>query len=308
MVLGKVGLTGASGMLGCHLNAALTEVGIDVVAVSRTARKNVSGWDLSLWLKDEDFDQLFQDSHAVIHAGAITQVTNNVNMDLIFDANVRSCLNLAQWALVRNIPLVYISGAIVYKNPYQLNQKESAETAWNDLGGNYGFSKLLAEDILLRFRQKGLKLILIRPSSIYGIGMNHKKMISRFLNLAIKDKLIELTPPVEDCIDFVHAADISAAVVTALKLECWETFNISSGKPVSIRDLAQSCVDVAGSGTISVLGKMSSNYKSSIKYSLDISKARDRLGWIPSIDIYRGLNMLLKNNYLASTSQQSKYD
>ena len=38
--------------------------------------------------------------------------------------------------------------------------------------------------------------------------------------------------------------------MAALKHECWETLNVSSGKPVSIVELAEACVAVAGSGRI----------------------------------------------------------
>jgi UDP-glucose 4-epimerase len=217
----------------------------------------------------------------------------------MFDANVRACLNLGQWALARGIPLVYISGAIVYADPCAPTQDESAEPGWSGLGGFYGFSKLLAEDVLTRLRQKGLKLSLLRPTSIYGHGLDGGKMVQRFLSIAAADGAIELSEPTEDRVDLVHAADVASVAVAVLARKCWDTLNVSSGNPVSIKALAQACVDVAGSGRISITGQTLPGYKPSVTYSLNISRAQERLGWTPAIDIHRGLGMLLREQYLA---------
>ena len=51
MVLNKIGITGATGMLGRHIRATLEEAGSQVVAVSRekdTIQK-VAGWNLKDW-------------------------------------------------------------------------------------------------------------------------------------------------------------------------------------------------------------------------------------------------------------------
>lgn len=287
-------------MLGRHLGAALTAAGGEVVAISRVASDGVAGWDLAEWMTHEEFDRLFPDVGAVVHAGAMVQPSGAVDEARMFDANVRSCLNLGQWALARGIPLVHISGAIVYADPGAPAQSETAATGWNGLGGFYGFSKLLADDLLLRLRQRGLKLALLRPTSIYGQGLDAGKMVRRFLSLAAADEVIELTAPVEDRVDLVHAADVAAAAVAALKQECWETLNISSGNPVSIRELAQACLDVAGSGRIAVTGQTPSGYRPAVQYSLDIGLARSRLGWTPAIDLRHGLGMLLHGKFMAN--------
>ncbi len=303
MVLGRIGLTGATGMLGRHLHAALDAEGAKVVAVSRASNGEVAGWDLAEWLESTDLDRLFPEVQAVVHAGAQVQPSGDVDQAHMFDANVRACLNLGQWALARGIPLAYISGAIVYADPCLPMQDESAELGWSGLGGFYGLSKLLAEDVLARLRPKGLKLALIRPTSIYGQGIGEEKMVRRFLSIAARDGVIELNEPTEDRVDLVHAADVASATVAVLVRECWDTLNVSSGNPVSIKTLAQACVDVAGSGRISVTGQTPPGYKPSVKFSLNISRAQERLGWTPGIGIHQGLEMLLREQYLADPRQ-----
>lgn len=293
MVLNKVGLTGSSGMLGRYLYAALQASGREVVAVSRSGAEGSAVWDLSEWLCMEKLDELFADVQAVVHAGAFVQPSGEVDEPRMFDANVRACLNLGQWAMSRDIPLLYISGAIVYADPRAPLQKESAPLGWSGLGGFYGFSKLLAEDVLMRLRQQGLKLCALRSTSIYGHGIGADKMVPRFLATAARNEVIEVSQPVEDRVDIIHAADVADAALAALKKECWETLNVSSGNPVSIIELAEACVAVAGQGRIEIKGKKPELYKTSVTYSLDISRAAELIDWRPRIDLHRGLAMLM---------------
>lgn len=298
MVLGRVGLTGATGMLGHHLQAALHLAGADVISVSRTFKDGVVGWDLAKWLQYEEFDKLFSGVRAIVHAGALVQYSREVDHSSIYDANVRACLNLGQWALSRDIPLVHISGAIVYANPFLPIQDESAPLGWSGLGGFYGLSKLLAEDVLLRLRQQGLKLAVLRPTSIYGHGMDERKIVRRFLSLASANSVIELIEPIEDRVDLIHAADVARAVVAVLRCKFWDTLNLASGEPISIKVLAETCLEVSGCGQIGITGHAPSDYRPKVTYSLDIARAEECLGWTPVIGINRGMKMLLNKQYL----------
>ena len=61
-------------------------------------------------LNTKNFDDLFPKVQLVVHAGAITNSSFKSQPDkCLFHLNVLSCFNLGQWALERNIPLVYIS-------------------------------------------------------------------------------------------------------------------------------------------------------------------------------------------------------
>ena len=304
MVLNRIGLTGSTGMLGRHLQAALEKTGAVVVSVSRTAAASyVSAcWDLAEWLPLEKLDALFAGVQAVIHAGAMVQQSGHVDKARMFDANVRACLNLGEWAISRNVPVIYISGAIVYADTLAPEQKEDAPLGGSGLGGFYGFSKLLAEDVLLRLHQQGLKLAVVRPTSIYGFGITADKMVRRFLAIAEAGGVINLTQPVHDRIDLVHAADVSCAVVAILNSNCWDIFNLSSGSPISIKELATECISLTGRGSISISGETPLGYKPQSRYSLNSEWATSRLGWLPEIDIQQGMNMLLQGRVLGPSS------
>ena len=297
MVLNKVGLTGATGMLGRHIRTTLEKAGAQVVSVSRKndSIKEVVGWDLKDWQSLKDLDLIFKNVQVVVHAGAMLPDRQALyNEGASFNANIRSSLNLGLWAMERQVPIIFISGAIVYKDKRKTNLSENEELGWNELGGFYGFSKLLAENALRYLRPNGLKLAVIRPSSIYGFGLHENKMVSSFLNMAKADETIHLRPPVDDKIDFIHAADVSLAILAILKKNAWDTFNIASGTLLSVKELAEACVSVLGRGSIDISKENPPDRDSINRFALNNKHAESSLEWQPSFSIEQGLKMMLK--------------
>jgi nucleoside-diphosphate-sugar epimerase len=297
MVLNKIGLTGATGMLGRHVRAALEKAGAKVVAVNRISASGseVAGWDLADWRSSVELDALFSDVQAVVHVGAmVPRKSGLIDEGRMFDANVRACLNLGQWAISRDVPIVHISGAIVYAEPDREVLTENATLGWSGLGGFYGFSKLLAEDVFERLRRQSLKLAIVRPTSIYGYGLSADKMISHFLATAREGGTIELTPPVHDRVDFIHAADVAIAILAILKAESWDSFNIASGCAVSIKELAEACVSVTGRGSVLINISESQTRDPITRFVLDTDRARNHLGWNPQFDIKQGLRLMFQ--------------
>jgi len=299
MVLNKIGLTGAAGMLGHHLRTALEERGIQVVALSRKSEpvKKIIGWNLKDWQSLEYLDSIFEGVQAVVHAGAMLPDKSKLSSeDLMFNINVRSCINLGLWAIKRQVPIVFVSSSCVYRYPEKINLEESAELGWNELGGFYGFSKLQAEDALMRLCSNGLRLAIIRPSAIYGLGLPENKLVSSFLHMARAGKIISLTQPVNDRINFVHATDVSLAILAILKMGAWDIFNIASDYLLSVKGLAEACVSVVGNGDVSVDKEHPLERAPINRFGLNTERAKSCLGWQPSISIKQGLEMILKED------------
>ena len=286
-------------MLGRHINALLEEHNYDVINLSRREDEGVDFvWNLCDWKSNDFFDLAFSNVEAIIHAGALVDPNGAECKGKIYDANIRSCFNIGEWARLRNIPIIYISGAIVYKNIFKNLQKENGRLGWNGYGNFYGYSKLLAEDVLMRLKEKGLNISILRPTSIYGIGMPSNSIVSKYLYQAISDNTIEIAEPVHNKIDFVHAYDVATSVLATLESKKKSgIYNISSGHPISIKKLAESCIKVAGKGNIKISGELPVDFEPSCRFSLDIENAFNDLNWEPKINIILGLDMM-KNNFL----------
>ena len=302
MVLKKIGLTGASGMVGRHLINLMLKGNISGQLTSRRVPDQPiepfswQHWDLCQWKVPQELDQLFPDIQAIIHAGAWVPNERNLSTNKdAHDANVRSCLALAEWTTLKEIPLIFISGAIVYENPYQLNIKEASSYTKGGFGGFYGYSKYLSEQTLEYFRGNGLKLGILRPSSIFGYGMSHEKMIAKFLLMAANDQTIELHPPFNEKINLIHADDVSRALLKMLEKEAWDVLNISAQSEVSVEEIAQTCVRIVDRGRVKLVDSSSSEKTLSparIRYNLSCQKSREQLAFVPQLSFGQGLTKM----------------
>ena len=299
MVLRKVALTGASGMVGRHVIKILARRGIVCMASSR--RKPVflppqsawTAWDLSRWKMDQELDEIFPGVQALLHIGAYVPKLREDHDDLqsLFDVNVRSCLCLAKWATKRYIPFLYLSGATVYANTEKRDIKESDEKTQGGFGRFYGYCKLISEKTLQYFVKDGLKLSLLRPTSIYGFGLPEGKMITKFLQCAARNGTIELQPPVGNKINLIHALDVAIAAVQVLENEAWGTFNIAGESAHSILDIAKTCVEVVGKGQIKIL-KTEKIEKSIMRFDLNSNAARRAFGFSETLNFQEGIRKM----------------
>lgn len=287
MLPSAIALTGPNGMTGRHVRSLMERRGIHCIAVDRAA------WDLREWREPEALDRIFAGAQAVVHVGALVPAPGSTPpaKDL-FDANVRACLCLGEWARARDLPVVYISGATAYADPTRARIVESDETTARTTGGFYGCSKYLGEMVLDNLRGEGLRLCVLRPSSIYGTGMHPAKMIANFLHRAASGETITLTPPVEDRVNLVHAADVAAAALAALDREAWDTFNVAGEAPVSMREIAEASVAVAGKGRVAIAAEAASR-KPTLRFDLNCDKAATVIGYRPGVTLREGLARML---------------
>jgi nucleoside-diphosphate-sugar epimerase len=95
--------------------------------------------------------------------------------------------------------------------------------------------------------------------------------------------------------DFVHVSDVAEAIWLALhKPDVGGVFNVSSGKPVGIKQLAEMMSELAGAEYSALVFERSR--EGDIRCSQgDFSKAEAVLGYKPRIELRDGLGMLLED-------------
>lgn len=291
----KIALTGISGLVGRHILQQCSVDGIICVTSSRTQPENLSPatwhqWDLSQWKKSQDLDLIYPDVEGIFHIGAYIPENLNGRLDRksLFDINVRSCACLAAWASERQIPLLYLSSPTVYADVYKRRIKENDEKTTLDLKNYYTASKLLAETTLMMHTQGDLKLCILRPSSIYGYGLPDSKMLARFIHRAANNETIELYPPVNEKVNFIHALDVARALLAALHHKAWGVFNIAGSRSHSIVEVAKTSIRVVGQGQVAVI---SQNHKAipKTRFDLDCKAAKRAFGYTSTIGLTDGL-------------------
>jgi len=279
-------VTGANGMVGRHMMALLKDQETPAIGFTR------QDWDLSKWKSIAELDNLFGDVQAVFHFGAHLPRSSidhdNQQTQLIFDTNIRSCLNISEWAILRDVPVVFLSGAVVYENPNGLRISEDAPKVINGFGGFYGYSKLMAESIINHFVADGLQSIILRPSSIYGCGLSHKKLVQKYINIALSSEIIHVSEP-ENRINFIHAYDVAFAALSAYQYKAWGVFNISAERNCSIVEIAETAVLIARSGSFDVdedKSKISSKFT---RFDLDSGLAVSSFGFQSKVTLEYGM-------------------
>ena len=291
--MNEIAITGANGMTGSHMMSLLKSRGIPVKAITREV------WNLAEWKSFDELDLIFGSVSAVFHFGA--QIPNNYNdndnwqTQQIFDTNIRSCLNLAEWAKLRNVAIIFLSSAVVYKNPHAIKIRETDPKVVNGIGGFYGYSKILAEGIFSYLSESGLKCIVLRPSSLYGYGLPSNKLIQNYINIASSGGLIKITGS-RNKINFIHAYDVANAALQAYINKAWGIFNISSKEKNTILEVAEIAVCISGSGSMVVMDD-NKNDTSFTRFDLDSNLANKSFGFKTKIDLKEGM-MLMKNKMI----------
>lgn len=285
--MGKIAVTGAKGMIGRHMVALLKSENIDCLALTK------DDWDIGQWKELDKLDTLFADVDAVFHFAARLPMNNtagsNIETQMLFDANVRSCLNLSEWAKLRNIPFVFLSGATVYENAHNTKIYEDDPKVISGFGGFYGYSKLIAENLIQHYIQQGLNAIILRPSSVYGYGLTDEKLIQHYLNLALSSQKIKIDQP-SNRINLIHSLDVAKAALQAYKAKAWGVYNIASNYSPSIAEIAEMAIKVCGSGSIELNPDAPNGF---LRFDLDFTKAAAAFAFSPTIDLEKGL-MLTK--------------
>ena len=298
MVLKNVGITGGSGLLGIHIVKYLLKKKVKIIATYRKKipfkHKDIT-WvkiNLSKLSKDRDFFKYFKKIDALILNAATTKIIDNKK---IYLKDIISTENLSEWCLSNKIPLAYMSGSIVYKINEKKYINENYNFSNNPIGKYYGLSKIKCEEIIKQKRKMGLRAIILRPTSIYGINQNSKKLLNK-----IKDNILKKTPiklfKKQEKINLIHASDVAKALYKLFCKEKFGNFNLSFKTNYDLRDVV-----MISSKAYKIKSKLFySNKKNNgkhIQYKLNNNKIFKAINWLPKISLENGLKLILKKRY-----------
>lgn len=274
------------------------ENGFKISATSRHTPINLgshASWrphNLCSWAEESDLDVLYPNSGALIHAGAVIPGhADPVSEQAMIDGNVRACLNLGEWALRKKIPVVFLSSSSVYAAPEGERIAESDRRGPSAISGTYGLSKLMAENVFAELALRGLDVVVLRPSSIYGPGLPRGKMIWRCLDRAGHNNTIRLDQPVDDRHNLVHARDVARACLLALAHKRTGVFNIGAAHLVTVEEIARTCVDAVGRGDVEI-DPTQPKRGAVARFDLDCTAAARGFGYAPTVGLAEGIRDL----------------
>jgi UDP-glucose 4-epimerase len=233
------------------------------------------------------------DMDTVFHLVSTT-VPSTSNEDPAFDvqSNVVNTLRVLQECAAAKIKrLIFTSsGGTIYGTPQTVPIAESHPL--NPIC-SYGITKLAIEKYLALFEHLyGLDYAILRPSNAYGERQNpfaQQGLVGVFLGKIVRREPIVIWGDGSVIRDFVHAKDLAVALYRAAtcgKLE-QRIFNAGSGSGVSINEMLQALSTTVG-------WELDIRYTEARRFDvpvnvLDITLARELLGWEPATSLAEGL-------------------
>jgi UDP-glucose 4-epimerase len=307
----RVLVTGGAGFIGSHVVDNLLKMRREVSVIDDLSSGRIENLKSHIALEKIKFfegdirdaelvKKLVRDVDAVIHAAAAVSVPFSVqNPILTNDVNVNGTLNLLNACVNADVrKFIFISSCAVYGEPHHLPIKEEHPT---QPLSPYAASKLAAEAYRNVFgKVYGLDTVILRLFNVYGPRQReddaYSGVITKFVNHLIQGKPLVIYGDGEQTRDFVHVNDVVEAVLLALEngKVASETFNVGSGEPTSINELANLVSDAFGVDAEIVYEKPRAG---DLKRSYAcIAKAEKALGYVPTVTLRHGLQSLIRES------------
>lgn len=299
----RVLVTGGAGFIGSHVVDALLERDYDVhvlddmsggreenvPATATLHRLDIRSGEAAELIRNERFDAIF-------HFAAQMDVRRSV-ADPRFDAdvNVLGFLNLMEAA--REVPVQKVvfasTGGAIYGEPDpEINEGgPQPEHHPQRPVSPYGITKLVTEKYLHFYETSyGIPYGAMRFGNVYGPRQNPHGEAGVVAIFA--ERLLDGRQPViyghgEQTRDYVYVGDVVRAVLAAFDHDGSGVFNVGTGRETSVNELFRILNDITGAGAAEehAEGKPGEQQRS----VLDITHARQTLGWQPGLSLEEGL-------------------
>jgi len=229
----------------------------------------------------------------VIHLAAQSHTAKGFSDPIgTYRINVIGTINLLE--VVREIDVqqfIYVSSDIVYgkADKYPCKENQSLKPF-----GPYAASKAACDVLVQNFPE--IKWAIARPSMSFGPrGNPREQLVAKFLWNIIHNKPLRF-PADKDIVhptrDINYIENIIHGLELIIEKDAYGIYNLGSGKETSILELAEKIIEVTGKGKI--IFDPNFHYRPEeigMRTWLDITKAKDELGYQPRVSLEEGLEI-----------------
>jgi UDP-glucose 4-epimerase len=307
-------VTGGLGFIGSNLARALVALGAQVTIVDNESpgqganAYNLEGIASQVEVRRHDIGDAaaiadaVRDQAYVFNLAGKSSHTDSLESPLVdMETNVRAQLVLLD-AIRRHAPearVVFASTRSVYgaiqrtpvdeDTPFSPTEVNSADKAAADLYH------------IAFWHAHRLSTVNLRLTNIYGPRMllahSRQGFINWFVRLALEGGTIRLYGDGSQKRDLVYADDaVEAFLLAGLRREeQGVAFNIGSGASVSLREIAETLIDITGRGSITYVPFPAAEQRIEIgDYVADTRRSAERLGWRARTSLRAGLEATCK--------------
>ena len=279
-------VTGARGLIGRAVVRLLRARAQPVVAVVRPGSTSDPG-DIAINLAEPglELSRRLPRPAAVVHlAAAVPNRPGAANDEATAELTRRIDHTIFCACEAWCVPTVYASGTGLYDWTDAATKTENAE-----LVPHSPYHSAKAEGDRLFQDLEGA--CVARIASPYGQGLSPQSVLAKWLAVANADEALELWGEGAREQDFIHVDDVAHFINTALVHAVQGVFNVASGYPVTMRDLADAVVRAARRGSWRLSGRPDPQERHFARF--DVSKARQQLGWAAAVPLEEGLRKLI---------------
>ena len=301
----KILVTGGAGFLGSFLCEKLLDQGHEVIALDNFytgSRKNISH------LLDHPSFELIR--HDIVEpillevdwifnmACPASPIHYQYNPVKTVKTSVMGAINMLGLAKRVRARILQASTSEVYGDPEIHPQQESYWGSVNPIGlrSCYDEGKRVAETLMMDYhRQNQVDIKLVRIFNTYGPRMhiNDGRVVSNFIVAALKEEPLEIFGDGEQTRSFCYVSDLIDVILKMMNKDDFiGPVNIGNPGEFTIRELAEKILKLIGSRSkIQVRQERSDD---PVRRRPDISLAREKLGWEPSVDLEEGLGKTIE--------------
>lgn len=304
-VTGKTVLvTGGAGFIGSHLVEELVQKAGEVRVLDdlSAGRRERLPDGVRLFEGDVRDDELVAEAMSgvdhVFHLAAQVSVDRSVEDPAASHAtNVGGTLAVLEVARKVDARVIIASSAAVYGEPEAV---PVAEDSRKDPRSPYGLEKLTADRYARLYHELyGLETAVLRYFNVYGprqSGGQYSGVIDTFVRQALSGEPLTVHGDGKQTRDFVHIADVVRATLAAAESDkaVGESVNVGTGRVVSVRELADTLVEVTDSDSEIV---HTEPRPEEIRHSqADMTKAASVLDFEAAVSIESGLHDVVERH------------
>ncbi len=303
----KAVVTGGAGFIGSHLVELLADRDYHVIIVDNLSTGRIDNIEPFLKRANVEFIQgsitdlpllqkLFKNACYIFHQAAVPSVPRSIeNPQASHEANITGTLNVLLAARDGGVSkTIYASSSSVYGDTPTLPKIEHMAP---NPQSPYAVTKLAGEYYCRVFHQVyGLPSVCLRYFNVYGPRQDpdsqYAAVIPKFVSSVYENKPPTIFGDGEQSRDFTFVRDVAEANILAAESDATGIFNIGTGENITINQLAQLAVKLAGNGNIKPIHK--EPRPGDIRHSLaDITKAR-AFGYAPRYSLKEGLKETIR--------------
>ena len=234
-------------------------------------------------------DEIMPDHDVIVHFAAESHVDRSIRGAVPFvSTNVLGTQVLLDAAFRHRAGrFVHVSTDEVYGSIGRGSWTEQSPLAPNS---PYSASKASSDLLALAYhRTHGLDVVVTRCSNNYGPYQFPEKMIPLFVTNLLDSRRIPLYGDGGNVRDWLHVSDHCLGIQLALRSgRAGEVYHIGGGAELTNKELTARLLEACGAGW-EMVDYVIDRKGHDRRYSLEISKARGELGYLPRISFDTGL-------------------